>query len=192
MARLVLATLVAIACFAIPVYASDDDEPAPNLGLTRGAFFVSIKDMYPNLNLPAMDCGKPLVLKHCRGTIGDRIVVEAAETYRSTALIRDFTLGAEGLLYSASATITAAESPVDFVIFSVVCASMLRALDIEPDEGAAFSLFVKGIEGAVSNLARGSDAWVLETPAAIVVVIAYSASKVRFEVTAQWEDLSIQ
>ncbi|MBO6724291.1 MAG: hypothetical protein JJ911_01340 [Rhizobiaceae bacterium] len=175
----------------LPWLSAAESDPAPSLGMTRAAFFVKINDMYPRLELPALDCGRPLVIKHCRSGDESPVQVFAAETYRSIASMRDFAFGAEGLLYSAGAVFDPTNEVGDFAVFHILCAAMLRALEVEDTETGAVDLVAAGIEQAAAELTKGDGTWVLETARAIVVVSVTGPMRVRFEVTAQWGSLSI-
>lgn len=151
---------------------SSDEEVMPSLGLTRSAFFVRLAMGFPSVEIPTLQCGKPIVLRQCWSSKTNGIVVSAADTIdvMSDENIQRFSHGGEGLLYEAAVTATIDGQLDTMHRFTNFCAALFATARPGLKKDDARKLVANGLGEAMLNRNADGGEWSDYDQSAILII----------------------
>jgi hypothetical protein len=172
--------LRALAILALTLTPAMADEPSNNLGMTRSAFLESFAETYPDLELPALECGRTTVLRTCTSEDWLKIQFQATDIYASDDLLPVFIAGAQGKLFSLKLQADLAGGERTIETFSRYCAALFERANPAWTFADAASMLETMFETATTE----AEVYLADTSAIYTVELALDRLGVC-EVTAE-------
>ncbi|WP_395175490.1 hypothetical protein [Roseibium alexandrii] len=172
--------LRALAILALTFTQAMADEPSNNLGTTRSAFLDSFAETYPDLELPALECGSANLMRFCQSPEWHGITMRAADIHTSDSRIAVFVAGSEGRLYSLSleADLTADEKSIQ--TFGAYCTAIFERMNPGWDLASADKM----LETMLQTATKEGEVYLVDESAVYAVRLS-SGSKGSCKITAE-------